>query len=81
MSTREIGVTYKILYDAIDTLRKENNERFDRIEAIFDSFHKEEFVALDKKVDKIWTYGTMGIAVLSFAATAVWEWIKERMKI
>jgi len=40
------GVSQEQLYKAINEFRKENNERFDKMEEMFTSFHREEFMPL-----------------------------------
>ena len=70
------GIGYPELYQTINDLRKETNERFDKIEEMFASFHKEEFTPIQRAVDKIYIYGTLGLVVLSFVTTGIWEWAK-----
>lgn len=83
------NVSFQDLYKIIDEFRKEQgqsmfswkeevNERFDKIEIMFKDFHKEEFSPLQKSVDKLMTYGTLAIGILSFVGTAVWEWLRSR---
>ena len=71
-------VGYPELYQTINDLRDETNKRFDKIEDMFTSFHRDEFSPIQRAVDRIYVYGTVGLAVLSFLATGVWEWIRTR---
>ena len=72
--TKNVG--YPELYQTMNDLRRETNEHFDKIEEMFRSFHKEEFTPIQRTIDRIQVYGALVLAVLSFVATGVWEWIR-----
>ncbi len=75
------SLTFQDLYKVIDDFRKENNERFDRVEKIFSDFHEKEFHPLERQVDKIWIYGSFAVTIISVGATMTWEWVKSKFRI
>lgn len=73
------NVSFRDLYQIIGDFRKENNDRFDGIEELFNSFHKEEFSPLKEKMDtltgKIAVFG----AGLMIGMNVLWDIIKEKV--
>jgi len=59
------SITYKDLYNAIDQLRRENNEGQQRIVNSFEQFQEKQFTPLKEKVDQMWIWGTITIGTVS----------------
>ena len=85
------SVTFKDIYQIINDFRKENNERFDKIEAIFDK-HCEEQTKIFEKVDerikpleKLADRAIFAILLVSGVFATVWQlvvgFIKKELKI
>lgn len=85
------SVTFKDLYQIIGDFRKENNERFDRIENIFSKHCDEQNKIVEKfdtrvsYLEKIADRALFFILITSGIVAAVWQltigWIKKELKI
>lgn len=61
-------INYKDLYQAIDQLRRENNDGQAQIALKLDVFIKEEYIPLRDKVNQIWIWGTISVGIASLLA-------------
>ena len=65
------SLNYKDLYQAIDQLRRENNEGQAHIAQKLDAFIKDEYTPLRDKVNQMWIWGTIAVGVASFLANLI----------
>ncbi|MCL4389829.1 MAG: hypothetical protein M1484_04490 [Patescibacteria group bacterium] len=73
------GVCYKDLYLALEDLRREMNGRFDRMEDVFITFHKDEFEPLlNWKSELSGKLAVAGTLVL-FVSSAIWTFVYDRI--
>ena len=59
------SLNYKDLYQAIDQLRRENNEGQAQIANKLESFIKEEYTPLRDKVNQMWIWGSISVGIAS----------------
>lgn len=76
MTTNNGRAGIREVYELISDLRIENNKRFDKVEIMFASFHKEEFVPMDKFVERLKAYGAVSMIVFNLTIFFIAEWVK-----
>lgn len=73
------SLNYKDLYQAIDQLRRENNQGQQEIANKLELFIKDEYTPLRDKVEKIWIYGSIAIAIASILANYTIGWVAKAL--
>jgi len=82
------NVSYKDIFQIINDFRKENNDRFDKIEKIFLNFHKEEFIPLERRIislEKLADRALLVVVLVTGIVATGWQlavsWIKKQFSL
>lgn len=73
------NVSYRDLYKVIDEFRKENNQRFDKLENMFLSFYKSDYEPLKDRFNSFAAKVTVIGTALLLGINIGWDFIKERL--
>lgn len=73
------NLSYKDFYEIINDFRKENNQRFDKLEKIFADFYKEDYIPLKDRFNSFAAKVTVIGTALLLGINIGWDIMKEKM--
>lgn len=71
--------TIREVYTLVKESSDRSDQRFDEVVAMFETFHKEEFLPLKEDIAKFKTFGLIAIGILSVIGSVIADWVKKNI--